>query len=98
MTAIDALGSAIAQTQGWLHEQLVQPLLFELGLMRFAEEAFDSIEWVLIGLIEIALLALILTPLERRFPVEAVTDRRAASGGPDPPASSVEADHRPGVG
>ena len=77
MTAIDALGSAIAQTQGWLHEQLVQPLLFELGLMRFAEEAFDSIEWVLIGLIEIALLALILTPLERRFPVEAVTDRRA---------------------
>lgn len=77
MTLLDVLTSMIARAQGWLHEQLVQPVLFELGMMRFAEQAFDSIEWVLVGLIEVALLALILTPLERRFPVEPVTDPRA---------------------
>jgi sterol desaturase/sphingolipid hydroxylase (fatty acid hydroxylase superfamily) len=45
--------------------------------MRYAEELFDFTEWVVLGAIEIAVLALVLGFLERRWPAEPVTDRAA---------------------
>ena len=77
MSGIDLAVSAFAGTQGWLHEHCVQPVLFALGWMQFSEQAYDGLEWVLMGLVEVLLLALILTPLERRFPAEPLTDPRA---------------------
>ncbi|MEN9772954.1 MAG: hypothetical protein RL322_24 [Pseudomonadota bacterium] len=67
----------IAWSQQTLHESLVQPLLFELGLAQFSELAFDALEWVVIGVIEMLLLALILGWAERRWPAEAAAGRRA---------------------
>jgi len=72
-----AIGQGVAFVQGWLHERLVQPLLFATGLMGYSEMAFDALEWVVIGAIEVALLALILPVLERRFAVERQADRQA---------------------
>ncbi len=57
-----------------IFESVVQPLLFMLGMVQHAESAYDATFWLLVGLIEIALLAVILGWAERRFPVEPVTD------------------------
>jgi sterol desaturase/sphingolipid hydroxylase (fatty acid hydroxylase superfamily) len=67
---LDWLNHFIGWTQQTLHESLVQPLLFALGLAQFSEKAFDALEWVVIGAIEIALLALVLGWAERRWPAE----------------------------
>ena len=67
----------LAAMQGWLFEQLILPLLYRAGLMRFAEQAFDATEWVLIGVIEVAALMLLMGWAQRRWPVEAVVDRAA---------------------
>ena len=60
-----------------LYEGVVQPLLFVFGGMRYAEELFDFCEWVVLGAIEVAVLAVVLGALERRWPAEPVTDREA---------------------
>ncbi len=78
MTAIiDQAVAGFAAVHGWVYEQLVQPLLFALGWMRFSEPAFDALEWLLIGVLEVLLLAAVFVPLERRFPVEPLADPRA---------------------
>jgi sterol desaturase/sphingolipid hydroxylase (fatty acid hydroxylase superfamily) len=74
---IDWLGSTVHGLQQWLYETAVQPLLFALGWMRYAEELFDFTEWVVLGAIEVVVLALLLGVAERLWPAEPVTDRRA---------------------
>jgi sterol desaturase/sphingolipid hydroxylase (fatty acid hydroxylase superfamily) len=69
--------SGIVIVQGWIYEQLVQPVLFAADLMFFSEQAFDAVEWFVIGMIEIAVLALAFGWLERRWPAEPMTDRAA---------------------
>lgn len=61
----------------WLFEQLVQPFLFATDNMTLADAAFDGLEWVLIGLMEIIFLALVLRTIERCWPLESITDRKA---------------------
>lgn len=63
------------ETQRWLHESVVQPLLFEFGWVQYSEKAFDALEWVLIGAIEVVVLAIVLGALERRYPAEAPAGR-----------------------
>jgi sterol desaturase/sphingolipid hydroxylase (fatty acid hydroxylase superfamily) len=74
---IDAGSALFAALHGALFENLVQPLLFVLGLMHLAEPAFDAVEWFLIGLLEVLLLATVLGALERRWPAEPLVDRSA---------------------
>jgi sterol desaturase/sphingolipid hydroxylase (fatty acid hydroxylase superfamily) len=62
--------------QSWLFEHAVQPLLFWLGLLTYAEQAYDGIAWLLYGVVQIVLLLAIVAPLERLFPVERWSDRR----------------------
>lgn len=73
---LQSLQSLIASAQQGLFEAAIQPLMFSLGLMSFAEQAFDATEWLLWGCLEVAALALVLGSLERRFPAEPVLDRR----------------------
>ncbi|MBV7536300.1 sterol desaturase family protein [Duganella sp. sic0402] len=63
--------------QGWLFETVIQPLVFQLGFGEHVEEAFEGTEWLLIGVLELALLFLVLRPLESLIPAQAITDRRA---------------------
>ena len=70
---IDRFGDA----QRWLFEQTVQPLLYQLGAMHLAEMAFDAVEWFLVGVLEVVLLALVMGVLERRRPAEPLHDPAA---------------------
>jgi len=73
----DWLGDGIGSVQGWLHETVVQPLLFAAGFVNYSDQAYDALEWVVIGALEILLMAVVLTLCERRWPAEPLRDRRA---------------------
>ena len=54
---------------------LAAPLLFTLGLGNLLEDAYAASAWLLAGLLQIAVLLLVIGPLQRWRPVEPVTDR-----------------------
>ncbi|MGJ7494159.1 sterol desaturase family protein [Variovorax sp. RT4R15] len=66
-----------AAVQQWLFEAAVQPLVYAVGLGGWVEDAFDATGWLLVGLIQIAILLALIGPLQRWRPVEPVSDRRA---------------------
>ncbi|NVM76398.1 sterol desaturase/sphingolipid hydroxylase (fatty acid hydroxylase superfamily) [Duganella sp. SG902] len=74
---IDTLSDWLGLAQGWLFETVVQPLVFQLGFGEFVEDAFEGTEWLLIGVLELALLFLVLRPLEALIPAQRITDPRA---------------------
>lgn len=74
---IDLLSAFVGHLQQALFEGAVQPLLFAMGWMRYAEDLFDVTEWIVLGAIEVVVLALLLGWVERRWPAEPVADRRA---------------------
>ena len=63
--------------QQWLFEHAVQPLLFAAGMGQFLEDAFGATGWLLVGLLQIAVMLTVFAALERWRPVEPVTDRAA---------------------
>lgn len=66
-----------ASCQQWLFEAVVQPLVYGIGLGGYVEDAFDATGWLLVGLIQIAVLIAVIGPLQRWRPAEPVVDRRA---------------------
>lgn len=78
---IDALfqqiGEVFGQLQQAVFEGAVQPLAFALGIGNLLEDAYAGTGWVLVGLLQIAFIALVFGALERWRPVEPVTDRAA---------------------
>ena len=84
MTALAATGSDVFETMQrafdgvhtWLFETAVQPLVYQFGWMAYLEDAYGATEWFLLGLLQVAVLYLLLRPLEARFPAEPWRDRR----------------------
>lgn len=74
---LQPLSDAFGQAQQMLFETMVQPLLFGLGFGNLLELAFGATGWLLVGLIQLAIMLLVLRPLERWRPVEATTDLAA---------------------
>lgn len=74
---MDWLTDQFATLQQWLFETAVQPLVYAIGLGGRVEDAFDATGWLLVGLIQIAVLVAVIGPLQRWRPVEPVIDRRA---------------------
>jgi sterol desaturase/sphingolipid hydroxylase (fatty acid hydroxylase superfamily) len=72
---MDWLADLFAKAQQWLFEALVQPLVHALGLGGWVEQAFNGTLWLLAGLLQIAVIVLVIGPLQRWRPVERVTDR-----------------------
>ncbi len=64
---------AIAQL--WLFESAVQPVMLAAGLSGVLEEGFNAAGWLLVGLLQMAVIACIFVPLQRLLPVQAVTNR-----------------------
>jgi sterol desaturase/sphingolipid hydroxylase (fatty acid hydroxylase superfamily) len=62
-------------TQTWLFETFVGPLLFALNLMEWFEPAFNAVEFVMLGVVQIAVIALVMRFFERRWSVERGEDR-----------------------
>jgi sterol desaturase/sphingolipid hydroxylase (fatty acid hydroxylase superfamily) len=71
------LAGAFDGAQQWLYEAVVQPAMFTLGLANLLEDGYDATGWLLVGLVQIAILLLVVGPLQRWRPVEPVTDRGA---------------------
>ena len=74
---MDFLSNAFSDAQSWLFESLVQPLMFALGMGNLLVDGYNATGWLLVGLIQLAVLVAIIGPLQRWRPVEAVTDRAA---------------------
>jgi sterol desaturase/sphingolipid hydroxylase (fatty acid hydroxylase superfamily) len=56
--------------QSWLFETLVAPVLYQLGLMEWFEPAFNAVEFVMLGAVQIAVIALGMRLIEKRWPLE----------------------------
>ena len=74
---MDTLIDWFDDTQATLYQHLVQPIAVWLGLSGQLEQAFEATGWLLLGLIQIAVMLGVLVPLERWRAVEPVTDRQA---------------------
>lgn len=74
---IDWISNTFDSLQLALYEAVVQPVVFGIGLGNLLEDAFDATGWLLWGLIQVGVLLLGIGLLERRWPVEPVTDHAA---------------------
>jgi len=62
---------------GLVFEHALQPAMYALGLMDWAEDAFEWLDFALLGAAAMLVSWLVCRPLETWRPVEPVTDRRA---------------------
>ena len=60
-----------------LFERVVQPLLFNLGQANLLEEGYGATGWLLVGLVQLVVIIVVFGTLQRWWPVEPITDRRA---------------------
>jgi sterol desaturase/sphingolipid hydroxylase (fatty acid hydroxylase superfamily) len=74
---IDWISNTFDNVQLALYEHVVQPVVFGIGLGNLLEDAFAATGWLLLGLLQIAIMLLGIRLLERRWPVEPLTDRAA---------------------
>ena len=74
---MDWITAPLANLQAYLFEAVLQPLMFQIGLAGFLEDGYTATGWLLVGLLQLAVLLLVIGPLERWHPVEPVTDRAA---------------------
>ena len=57
-------------TQTWIFETFVGPVMFHFGLMAWYEPAFNAVEFVMLGTVQIAVIAIGMRFFERRWPLE----------------------------
>ena len=74
---MDTLIDLFANTQAALYENVMQPIAFAVGLGNRLEEVFNGTGWLLVGLIQIAVMLVVIGPLQRWRPVEPLADTRA---------------------
>jgi sterol desaturase/sphingolipid hydroxylase (fatty acid hydroxylase superfamily) len=74
---IDSFNHALDDVTGWIFETLLQPLMYAWGLMDWADDALEWLEFGLFGVFSIVVVYLVCRPLEAWRPVEPVTDRGA---------------------
>ncbi|MCI5069530.1 sterol desaturase family protein [Acidovorax sp.] len=72
---MDWLVNGFETAQQWIFEELLQPVMFAGGLGSQLETGYEAAGWLLVGLLQVAVIAVIIGPLQRWRPVEAVTDR-----------------------
>lgn len=76
---MDWFADNFAAVQQWLFEVVVQPLAFALGAGNLLELAYDGTGWLVVGLLQIAVMLTVIGPLQHLWPVEPVTNRRAVA-------------------
>ncbi len=74
---IEWIENQFATVQQWLYETVVQPLAFWAGAGNLLEVAYGGTGWLVMGVLQIVVLLAIIGPLERLWPVQTITDRRA---------------------
>jgi sterol desaturase/sphingolipid hydroxylase (fatty acid hydroxylase superfamily) len=71
------LSDAFGLGQQWLFEALLQPLMVALGLENLLPDGYAAAGWLLVGLLQIAIMLTVMRALERWRPVEPLVDRAA---------------------
>jgi sterol desaturase/sphingolipid hydroxylase (fatty acid hydroxylase superfamily) len=74
---LEWLTDTYAALQLWLFEAVVQPLAMAVGAADLLDLAFEGTGWFVLGVLQLLVLGLVIGPLQRWRPVEAVTDRAA---------------------
>jgi sterol desaturase/sphingolipid hydroxylase (fatty acid hydroxylase superfamily) len=74
---MDKLSDAFSWLQQWLFEAVVQPLTFASGQGNLLELAYEGTGWLVVGLLQIAVMLVVIGPLQKRWPAEPVSDARA---------------------
>lgn len=77
VSMVDSMTDLFGQVQLVLFEQVVQPVVFGLGGASYLNDAYNATGWLLVGLIQVAVLVMVIGPLQRWRPVQAITDRAA---------------------
>jgi len=72
---MELLGNWFDSVQQWLFESVMQPLMFHVGLGNVLETGYEASGWLLVGLLQLAVILVVIGPLQRLWPVEPVTDR-----------------------
>ncbi|CAB3795374.1 sterol desaturase family protein [Pararobbsia alpina] len=75
-TIVDQLDNLVSFLQTLLYVDVVQPMLYKIGLMDYDEDTYDMLYWVIVGVLEIVVMYAILRPLEALRPVEGWRDRK----------------------
>lgn len=72
-----AFSNAFAAAQTAIFVDIVQPVFYRLDLMEYIDDAYDGVEFFLVGVLQIGLMVLLLRPLEALRPVEQWDNRKA---------------------
>jgi len=59
---MDALIELFSDVQAVLYETVLQPMAFAMGLGNRLEDVFSATGWLLVGLLQIAVMLLIISP------------------------------------
>jgi len=71
---IEWIEDVFATAQHAVFDAVVQPLMFLLGMGNLLEKGYDATGWLLVGLLQIAIMLAVIGPLQRWRPVETVVD------------------------
>lgn len=74
---IECFIDAFAWMQTLLFEGMVQPIAFALGAGNILDVAYEGTGWLLVGVLQIVLLIVLISPLEKWRPIEPVTEPSA---------------------
>jgi sterol desaturase/sphingolipid hydroxylase (fatty acid hydroxylase superfamily) len=74
---MDSLTDWFSQVQGALFESVLQPLLFRVGLGNLLPDGFNATGWLLVGVLQLAVLLAVIGPLEHWRLVQPIVDRAA---------------------
>ena len=74
-TVAQSVSNTFSDAQQWLFETLIQPLMFLGGMGNLLEDGYRATGWLLVGLLQLAVIVAVIGPLQRWRPVEAISDR-----------------------
>lgn len=74
---MDFLLDSFAWLQQTLYEVVVQPIAFASGQGNLLEKAYEGTGWVVVGLLQIAVMLVVIGPLQRLWPAETQYDAQA---------------------
>ncbi len=72
---MEFLASLFSSAQEWLFESVLQPVMFAVGLGNLLADGYAATGWLLVGLLQLAVLVAVIGPLQRWRPVDPVTDQ-----------------------
>jgi sterol desaturase/sphingolipid hydroxylase (fatty acid hydroxylase superfamily) len=74
---MDAWLDGFSWLQQALFEAVVQPIAFAAGQGHLLEKAYEGTGWLVVGLLQIAVMLTVIGPLQRLLPAESQTDAQA---------------------